>query len=99
VEFLLNQLPNCPWTGTVVMTKGDKVYVNRGSREGVAMGQNFVVGEVEVIRDPDTGEVLDEDMTQIASLQVTQVKEKLSICTVTSGDAGTVAKGMAIHLP
>jgi curli biogenesis system outer membrane secretion channel CsgG len=99
VEFLLSQLPNLQWTGTVVMTKGDKVYVNRGSREGVGVGQNFVVGEVEVIRDPDTGEVLDEDMTQIAALQVTEVKEKLSICSVTSGDAGAIAKGMAIHLP
>jgi curli biogenesis system outer membrane secretion channel CsgG len=99
VEFLLNQLSDIPWTGSVVMTKGDKVYVNRGTREGVSVGQSFVVGEVEVIRDPDTGEVLDEDMTQIATLTADQVKEKLSICSVTSGDAGAVAKGMAIHLP
>ncbi len=99
VEFLLNQLSDIPWTGSVVMAKGDKIYVNRGTREGVAMGQQFVVGEVEVIRDPDTGEVLDEDMTQIATLEVSQVKEKLSICSVTSGDAGAIAKGMAIHLP
>lgn len=98
VEFLLAQLSNVPWTGSVVMTKGEKVYVNRGTREGVAVGQLFTVGEVEVIRDPDTGEVLDEDMTEIAALEVSQVKEKLSICTVTSGDAGAVAKGMAIHL-
>lgn len=98
VEFLLGQLANVPWTGSVVMTKGDKVYVNRGSREGVAVGQLFTVGEVEVIRDPDTGEVLDEDMTEIAALEVSQVKEKLSICSVTSGDAGAVAKGMAVHL-
>jgi len=98
VEFLLAQLSNVPWTGSVVMTKGDKVYVNRGGREGVAAGQLFTVGEVEVIRDPDTGEVLDEDMTEIAALEVTQVKEKLSICSVTSGDAAAVAKGMAVHL-
>jgi curli biogenesis system outer membrane secretion channel CsgG len=98
VAFLLEQLPNLPWTGTVVLTKGDKVYVNRGSREGVSIGQRFVVGEVEVLRDPDTGEVLDEDMTEIATLEVTQVKEKLSICSVTSGETGAIAKGMAIHL-
>jgi curli biogenesis system outer membrane secretion channel CsgG len=98
VEFLLGQLENVPWTGTVVMTKGDKVYVNRGTREGVSVGQQFVVGEVEVIRDPDTGEILDEDMTELATLEVSQVKEKLSICSVTSGDGGAVAKGMAIHL-
>jgi len=98
VEFIKAQLPNIQWTGSVVMTKDDKVYINRGSREGVAVGQTFTVGEVEVIRDPDTGEVLDEDMTEIAALRVTEVKEKLSICSVTSGDAGAVAKGMTIHL-
>ena len=54
---------------------------------------------VQLLRDPDTGEVLDEDMTQIATLEATEVKEKLAICSVTSGDAGAIAKGMAIHLP
>jgi curli biogenesis system outer membrane secretion channel CsgG len=98
VDFIKAQLPNIPWTGSVVLAKDDQVYVNRGSREGVSVGQQFTVGEVEVLRDPDTGEVLDEDMTEIATLQVSEVKEKLSICTVTSGDAGAIAKGMTIHL-
>jgi curli biogenesis system outer membrane secretion channel CsgG len=97
VEFLLGQLPNIPWTGAVVMTKNGKVYINRGSREGVSMGQMFSVGDVEVIRDPDTGEILDEDMTELCKIQVSQVKEKLSICTVVEGDGSAVAKGMKIH--
>jgi curli biogenesis system outer membrane secretion channel CsgG len=98
VEFLVGQLPNVPWTGSVVLVKGDKVYVNRGSREGVAAGQTFRVGLVEVIRDPDTGEVLDEDMAEIAQIRAAEVKEKLSICEVTSGNAAGLQKGMAIHL-
>lgn len=98
VDFLVAQLSNVQWTGSVVMTKDDKVYVNRGSREGVTVGLRFTVGETEVIRDPDTGEVLDEDMTEVAALEVSEVKEKLSICNVTSGDAGAVAKGMTVHL-
>jgi curli biogenesis system outer membrane secretion channel CsgG len=97
VDFMIEQLPNFQWTGSVVMTKDGKVYVNRGSREGVSVGQHFSVGEVEVLRDPDTGEVLDESMTEIAQLKVSQVKEKLSICEVVSGDASAVAKGMTIH--
>ncbi len=97
VDFLVAQLPGFQWTGSVVMVKGDKIYVNRGTREGVGVGQQFSVGQVEVLRDPDTGEVLDEDMTQIASLRVDQVKEKLSICSVTMGDASQVAKGMTVH--
>ena len=97
VDFLIAQLPNIQWRGSVVLTKNGKVYINRGSREGVSIGDSFSVGEVEVLRDPDTGEVLDESMTEFARLKVDQVKEKLSICSVVSGDAGRVAKGMTIH--
>ena len=82
----------------MVLVKDDKVYINRGAREGVAVGQTFVVGDVEVIRDPDTGEMLDEDMTEVCRLQVSEVKEKLSICSVTGGDAAAVEKGMKVHL-
>jgi len=99
VGFMLDQLPNFPWTGSVVMVKGDKVYVNRGTREGVAAGQVFTVGDVEVLRDPDTGEALDEIMTEVATLQVATVKEKLSIANVTSGSAADISKGMSIHKP
>ena len=63
VAFMLEQLPSISWTGSVVPFKGDKVYINRGAREGVSVGQTFTVGDVEVLRDPDTGEVLDESMT------------------------------------
>jgi curli biogenesis system outer membrane secretion channel CsgG len=97
VEFMIAQLPNIQWTGSVVLVKDDKVYINRGTREGVSVGNQFSVGEVEVLRDPDTGEILDESMTEIAQLKVNQVKEKLSICEVVSGDASAVGKGMTIH--
>jgi len=97
-KFLIEQLEEVPWTGSVVMSKKGKIYVNRGEREGVSVGQMFSVGHVEVIRDPDTGEVLDEDMTEIAQLEVSKVKKKLSICTVTSGSAAKVKKGMTVHL-
>lgn len=99
VAFMLEQLPNIAWTGSVVLVKGDKVYINRGAREGVSVGQTFTVGDVEVIRDPDTGEILDESMTEVARLSVNQVKEKLSIASVTSGSASAITKGMTIHRP
>lgn len=99
VEFLIGQLPKIPWTGSVVQTAGGKVYVNRGSREGVAEGQTFVVGESKVIRDPDTGEVLDSTMDEVARLTCSQVKEKLSICTVSSGKIASVRKGMSVQIP
>ena len=97
VDWLIGQLEGIPWTGSVALVKNGKVYVNRGTREGVSPGQTFKVGTVDVIRDPDTGETLDTSMNQIASLSCPTVKEKLSICDVSSG--GGVKKGMAVHLP
>jgi len=99
VDFIIEQLPNIPWTGSVAMVKDGKVYVNRGTREGVASGQEFRVGTVDVIRDPDTGEVLDESMNELARLRCDTVREKLSICSVASGSASRIERGMAVHLP
>lgn len=70
--------------------------VNRGTREGVQSGATFTVGEYEILRDPDSGEVLDVSMTERATVQAVQVKEKTSICKVVSGNGGTLVKGMGL---
>ncbi len=77
VLFLINQLGSIAWEGSVVLVKGDKVIINRGSREGVEVGRQFKVGGVEELVDPDTGEVLDSEMTEVGTIKVTKVKEKL----------------------
>ena len=97
VDFLLLQLEDIPWMGSVAMVKDGNVYVNRGTREGVGTGQSFVIGEREVIRDPDTGEVLDESVNELARIRCDTVREKMSICSVISGSAGAVRKGMGVQ--
>ena len=97
VKFLTDQLPKIPWTGSVVQVANGKVYINRGTREGVSVGQNFVLGTAEIIRDPDSGEVLDTTVTEVARLEITEAKEKLSIGKITSGKAASVRKGMEVH--
>jgi len=99
VDWMITQLPNVAWSGSVVMVRNGQVYINRGSREGVGTGQQFVVGERTVIRDPDTGEVLDESVSEIARLQAATVKEKLTICNVVSGNVGAVKKGQGVQAP
>lgn len=94
VEFLVGQLADIPWEGTVSLVKPDKIIINRGSREGVGVGARFDVGEIEEIVDDDTGEVLDSEMTKTATLEVTEVKEKIAYCKVVSGSG--VQKGMTI---
>lgn len=98
-EWMITQLPNIPWSGSVVMIKDGKIYVNRGMREGVEDGQIFAVGNSEIIRDPGTGEVLEETISEIARIQVNNTKEKLSICSVISGRKDLISKGMKITLP
>lgn len=94
IVFLIKQLENIPWEGAVVSSSRDKIIINRGSREGVSVGDTFAVGETEEIRDPDTGEVLDVEVDKIATLEVTKVKEKLAYCKKVSGK--DVEKGMTV---
>lgn len=93
VEFLVAQLESIPWEGSVSLVKPDKLLINRGSREGVAVGMKFDIGKVEEIVDEDTGEVLDSEMTKIGTVTVTEVKEKISYTTPLEG----AQKGMGVH--
>jgi curli biogenesis system outer membrane secretion channel CsgG len=95
--FLINQLEEIPWEGSVVLASADKIIINRGTREGVEVGNKFIVGTAEEIVDPDTGEVLAEDVTEVGTIEVTEVKEKIAYCKMTDGDASKVDKGMTIH--
>lgn len=97
VAFIADQVKDMPWTGSVILVKGDQVYVNRGSREGVTVGQTFKVGSSEVLRDPDTGETLDISFEEKGQVKVDSVKEKVAICTVVSGEG--FERGMAVSLP
>jgi len=97
VDFMVSQLESIPWSGTVILVKGGKIYINRGEREGVSVGQTFNVGKAEVLRDPDTGEVLDQSLEKAGSIKVATVKEKIAICKVISGS--NIAKGMTVALP
>lgn len=92
VEFLVKQLDKIPWEGTVVSAHGGKIIINRGSREGVAVGQAFSVGKLEVVTDPDSGETLDSSITKVASIKATTVKEKISICEATANGDKIEAK-------
>lgn len=96
VTFLVSKLGEIPWTGSIIMVKGNTAYINRGQREGVTVGQTFDVGRLEVLRDPDTGELLDQTVQRIGSIRVSEVKEKIAVCTIIQGSG--IEKGMAVTL-
>jgi hypothetical protein len=96
VEFLIKQLESIPWEGSVVSSKDGKVIINRGTREGVSEGQTFIVGQLEVTTDPDSGEVLDSSVSKVGTITTKTVKEKISICEATDG-AKKIEKGMSVQ--
>lgn len=96
-DWMIAQLPSVPWTGTVSRVIGNNVYINRGNREGVTTGQIFTVGSSDIIRDPDTGQILDEIITEVARIQAVTVRENISICTVISGNPEAIAVRMRVQ--
>jgi len=96
VDFLIRQLDSIPWEGSVAAVKGNQIIINRGSREGVEVGQEFAVGRPEEIRDEDTGEVLDRSLTRVGRIKVTEVKEKVSYCSAIEG-GDKIEKGMTVQ--
>lgn len=94
-NYLIDQLESIPWDATVLMAKGNKIIINRGQRDGVTVGKVFNVGEVEDLIDPDTGELLDSEMSVVGSIKVTKVKNKIAYCKPVDGAKGFV-KGMSV---
>ena len=94
IEFLTAQLGRIKWEGSVVSVSGDRIIINRGTREGVSQGMRFDVGEVEELVDPDTGELLDSELKTIAELEATEVRERVTICRIVSGEG--VTQGMTV---
>jgi len=94
VQFLIGQLESIPWEASVILVKNDKIIINRGHREGVTVGTIFQVGGIEELVDPDTGEVLDSEMTTVGTIKVTKIKEKISYCSAESD--GGIKKGMSV---
>jgi curli biogenesis system outer membrane secretion channel CsgG len=69
--------------GAVAYAGGNKVIINIGSNSGIKPGMIFIVQHVlEVVKDPKTGEVIDEVSEAVAEIKVTEVKEKSATCTV-----------------
>ncbi len=95
VDFLIDQLAGVPWQGSVVQVAGDRIFINRGTREGVAEGQEFNVGSSTDIVDPDTGEILDTFVETVGVIKAVQVRERLTICEAPEGV--TIEAGMTVQ--
>lgn len=71
--------------GQVADVYGNKVYINVGSGDGVQPGMIFEVEHIlRVVKDPATGEVIDYVTEPVATISITDVKEKSSTAVIVS---------------
>jgi len=84
VQKVTDTLSPRPFEGKIIKVKddGETVYTNAGERNGFAEGAHLIVFEPgEELIDPDTGESLGTELTEIGSVEVKFVHEKYSQAT------------------
>lgn len=77
-----------PGQAKIVKLEGNVVTINVGRLHGVAVGSTFVVVHEDVTTDPDTKEVLDRKDIEIGRINITEVRDGISIGTLTPGSRG-----------
>jgi hypothetical protein len=72
-----------PMQAPVVLVKDKEVTIRLGREDGVKVGQQFsIVREGDVIRDPNTGEILGVDQLDIAEITISRIDANLSVAKV-----------------
>ncbi len=72
----------------IVKLEGNVATINVGKLHGVAVGGTFAVVREEITLDPDTKEVLDKRDNEIGRIKITEVRDGISIGTLTPGSRG-----------
>ena len=71
-------------SANVASVSGSTVYITAGTNAGVQVGDRFEVSRLgKAIKDPATGEVLDQESNLIGTLTISTVREKIAIGTYT----------------
>ncbi len=76
-----------PWTALVIETDGPTVYVNAGADQNVQVGTVLHVRrKTKDLIDPGTGVVLETLMSDIGTIRIDTVREKVSTAVVIDGE-------------
>jgi len=68
--------------GKIIKVEGNRAWINMGSMSGVSVGDSYAVMSVgEALVDPDTGQVLGTDQSEVGLGEVVEVQERFSIMT------------------
>ena len=82
IGFIVGEMEVVPWTGRVVQTNGNQVFVNAGSNMNLRSGTRLAVfSKGDELRDPATGLVLGSRDTRVGTITLMQIEEKFSVGT------------------
>ena len=77
-----------PWSALVIDNDNGTVYINAGANQNMREGMILHVYRAgKALTDPSTGEVLDVLTSNVGTIQIQTVRDRVAICTVASGDA------------
>jgi hypothetical protein len=88
VQQIVLVAANTPWSALVADDVNGQVYITAGADANMQMGTTLhVYHRSRTVTDPSTGVVLDTLYDPVGTVQVTQVRDKISIASVSSGSA------------
>jgi curli biogenesis system outer membrane secretion channel CsgG len=99
VMFIIRESGQFQWYGKIIKVVGNTAYINRGSNNGLKMGQVLrVFSQGEALIDPETGLNLGADEEYVGDLSLTDVKNKYSIGELRSNASGRIKRGDTVKL-
>jgi len=86
VERVSSRLIREPWHGRVIkVKKSGKIFINTGSRAGIALGMEYDVCTGEELIDPESGINLGMTLEPICRIKITRTQDNFAECMVING--------------
>lgn len=87
VQQIIAGMAKVPWSSTVSDADDGKIYISAGRAQNLQVGTVLqVYRKGKVLTDPETGVVLEVLMTNVATIKLQMVNEKISSATILSGN-------------
>lgn len=87
VKLIVVWMDKVPWSAAVIDNDNGTIYINAGANQNMHQGMTLhVYRAAKPLVDPNTGEVLDVLTSNVGTIEIQTVRDRVSICTVASGN-------------
>jgi len=98
IRQIVDGMTKVAWSSSIVEASDGRIYVSGGSDRHMRPGMTLaVMHKGKVFTDPTTGQVLDVEMTKVATIKIDDVRERLSVASLVDGTLP--ARGDIVRLP